>query len=367
MDDMRKKTNSEFVNEVKQLVGDSFIPLTSYNGNKVTVAFYHIDCGKVFYMSPNSFLRGQRCPKCGVISRTIKQTFTQGDFDKKIAKVNHGRYLVLSKYKSADTKLDVKCLKCGRIFHPIAHNLFRGTGCPYCNHSIQTPNDEFLSRVKQKNNGQFTFLDSYRGIDVKIRCRCNNCNYTWSLTPHDFYHIKGCPMCQTNHSYTTSEYRIKLFNIHGNEYSLVESYKPNRKLKFRHNKCNHEFLARSADMLERNTGCPYCNESHGESMVRHFLKLHNIIYKQQYKFNDCKYKQDLPFDFYLPKYRIAIEYDGIQHFQINHFGRTKSNFAIAKLRDHIKDWYCQSHNIQLVRIPYTVKTEKDIKSYLYML
>lgn len=363
---MKKKTNKEWLLEVLNLVGKSYIPLEPYRGSKENITIYHADCGHTFKITPNAFLKGQRCSFCAKIRRAIKQTHSVQWFVKQLQQKYGNRYCVVGNYVDTKTPVKIRCTWCNTTWDPTPNNLLRGYGCPRCAGRIVTQED-FEKRVRSKNNGQFTFLDSYRGIDVKIRCRCNNCNYTWSLTPHDFYRIKGCPMCQTNHSYTTSEYRIKLFNIHGNEYSLVESYKPNRKLKFRHNKCNHEFLARSADMLEINTGCPYCNESHGESMIRHFLKLHNITYNQQYKFIGCKYKQELPFDFYLPKYRIAIEYDGIQHFQINHFGRTKSNFAIAKLRDHIKDWYCQSHNIQLVRIPYTAKTEKDIKSYLYML
>ena len=120
-------------------------------------------------------------------------------------------------------------------------------------------------------------------------------------------------------------------------------------------------------MLNGGTGCPYCNESKGERDIRNILDKLGIKYVQQYRFNSCKYKRGLPFDFWIPQYRIAIEYDGIQHFQRNHFQRTVDDFREAKLRDHIKDWYCRSHNIFLIRIPYKVKTESRIKQYLYPL
>lgn len=361
---MRKKTNYEFVNEVKQLVGNSFIPLTVYNGNKVKVAFYHIDCGNVFYMSPNSFLRGQRCPSCGVISRTLKQTLTQKDFDRKIAKVNHGRYLVLSKYKFSYTKLDVKCLKCGHIFHPTAHNLFNGTGCPYCNHSMQIPNDEFVKRVKSKNGGQFRFLEPYVDTDTSILCHCNLCGYEWKVSPHTFFSMKGCPRCQTNHVYTRDEFQWKLDRVFKGEYELIEEYKPKTKLLFKHTVCNHTFYTNPALLLNDNTGCPYCNQPKGERYVADALNSFGINYIRQYRFDGCKYKRKLPFDFYLPELHIAIEYDGSQHYQVNHFGRDKKAFSIAKLRDYIKDWYCMTHGIFLIRIPYIVRSKHDIEVFL---
>lgn len=51
----------------------------------------------------------------------------------------------------------------------------------------------------------------------------------------------------------------------------------------------------------------------------------------------------------------------------NSFIPLTKSFKIAKLRDNIKTWYCQSHNLYLIRIPYTAKTKSEIAQYLYML
>lgn len=364
---MKKKTNEEFVSEVFQLVGDSFVPLTKYQGSKIKVAFYHADCGNMFYMTPNSFLRGQRCPKCGVIIRTIKQTLTPSQFKKRIDKINQGRYVILSRYVKCDDKLDVKCLKCNREFHPTGHNLLAGVGCPFCNHAVKLPKNEFNKRVREKNNGQFRFLDSYIDTDTKIRCQCKLCNFIWYITPHSFYHLKGCPMCQTNKAYTLSEFKRKLYLKRGSDYVLDDEYRSGEELVFRHTKCNHTFSAYPVSMLAGTRSCPFCNKSNGETIIISLLNSFNIDYITQYKFNSCKYKRKLPFDFYLPQLRVAIEYDGSQHFEVNHFGRTTELFKIAKLRDNIKTWYCQSHGIYLIRIPYKAKTKEQIKQYLYCL
>ena len=83
----------------------------------------------------------------------------------------------------------------------------------------------------------------------------------------------------------------------------------------------------------------------------------NIESKSQYTFEDCKFYNVLPFDFYLPQYNILIEYDGIQHFEpIDFAGKGKewamNRFIDCVIRDTIKNEYCKKNNIKLIRIPY---------------
>lgn len=55
------------------------------------------------------------------------------------------------------------------------------------------------------------------------------------------------------------------------------------------------------------------------------------------------------FDFYLPCYNAAIEYDGIQHFKQGHYGSLDETVR----RDCQKNSYCAENNISLLRISYT--------------
>lgn len=83
----------------------------------------------------------------------------------------------------------------------------------------------------------------------------------------------------------------------------------------------------------------------------------NISYVSQYKFNDCIDKKPLPFDFYLPTYNIAIEYQGEQHYNPVCFcsiskEQAENNLALTKKHDKIKKTYCESKNIDLLEISY---------------
>ena len=108
----------------------------------------------------------------------------------------------------------------------------------------------------------------------------------------------------------------------------------------------------------RDFRCPDCyTPSLGEVKVLELLDKLKIKYKTQHWFNDCRMKLPLPFDFYLPKYNVLIEYDGEQHYKPVNFGgisneRALDNFITTKIRDSIKTWYCQQNNIKLIRIPY---------------
>ena len=67
--------------------------------------------------------------------------------------------------------------------------------------------------------------------------------------------------------------------------------------------------------------------------------------------NKSKYR----FDFYLPDYNLAIEYQGEQHYRDNGFFKDK--LEVIQRRDEIKRKYCQENNIKLLEISY-----KDFKN-----
>lgn len=109
------------------------------------------------------------------------------------------------------------------------------------------------------------------------------------------------------------------------------------------------------EFLQNKKGCPKCNESKGEAGTREFLEINDIVYDYQKRFDDCRYINPLPFDFYLPIYNIAIEYQGDHHLKPVKFpGMTDEealdNFKAVQRRDKIKKEYCIKNNILLIEI-----------------
>ena len=102
----------------------------------------------------------------------------------------------------------------------------------------------------------------------------------------------------------------------------------------------------------RSCGCKRF-KSVGEEVIEDILTRNNISYYSQYRFNDCKNKRPLPFDFYLPDYNTCIEYQGEQHYKpIDWFEDTDDTFEARQIRDSIKRTYCNDNGISLLEIPY---------------
>ena len=70
----------------------------------------------------------------------------------------------------------------------------------------------------------------------------------------------------------------------------------------------------------------------------------------------------LPFDFYIEKLNIIIEYDGEHHFHPIDYWGGEEKYKITQENDEIKNTYCKTNGIELIRIPYTYTKEEIIQS-----
>lgn len=93
-------------------------------------------------------------------------------------------------------------------------------------------------------------------------------------------------------------------------------------------------------------------ESSLERQVRESLEQIGENFLQQHIFDECKNEMVLPFDFYLPDRKVAIEVDGIHHFKPLEFYGGAEQFKKQKIRDNIKNNFCADNGIKLIRIPY---------------
>lgn len=116
--------------------------------------------------------------------------------------------------------------------------------------------------------------------------------------------------------------------------------------------------------LERlhTTSCGCRKSSKWEIFIKEFLENNEIPFEYQKTFDNCKNTKNnrcLIFDFYIETLKVAIEYDGEQHYHsVDYFGG-EERFKIQQKYDDIKNKYCRDNNIKLIRIPYN-KNKNDI-------
>ena len=185
----------------------------------------------------------------------------------------------------------------------------------------------------------------YKNANSEIEILCPQ-NHHWITTWGKFQSKRRCPYC----SGKFNNYETIKEKIHSEEGYKLLSTNCNQLRDYVEVECNkgHKYFTIVAN-FQQGKRCPYCNESKGEKKIAKYLKDINIIYIPQHKFNDCKFKQLLSFDFYLPNENIIIEYDGEFHYKMI---MGYEEFMNGKIRDTIKNIYCQQNNIKLIRIPY---------------
>lgn len=263
----------------------------------------------------DNFQQGQGCYYCGIENSHNKAKLNYLDIKHEFDKRNFT--LISKEYVSARDYLQYICNKHKEkgIQKIRYYNLKNGYGCKYCGIESMVlkqskSHSEFLSDLDDKYK-EYDILCDYKNLKTKIKLRHKKCGYIWNVLPsYLLAHKQNCPNCMSN------------------------VYK-------------------------------------GESRIQKFLEINNIIFKKQYKFSECKNKQLLPFDFVIfnnDDIKCLIEYDGEQHYKPVNFGGISDECALAELsktkkNDKIKDNFCKTNNIELIRIPYW--EFKNIEDILY--
>lgn len=371
-----------FKDKVDELTKGEYELLGEYTKTHDKITFKHLKCNREFEMTPHNFLVGQRCPYCKYQSVKYggKKTFDQ--VAKEVTQLSKGEYKVLPPYKNSKTKMEFIHLACGNHFKMKFNNFQQGQRCPICSSKYRSKlrtmtNADFVKRVESTWGNEYTLLSEYVNSDTPIKVKHNKCGNIYMTRPADFIRGHGCLKCSyvkrspkigVNQRTPLSDVKKSIKDILGDQYVVLtkdSDYKGNRQhIKIKHLVCNTVYEAKYSDIQSHHTGCPHCNQSKGERLIFNTLAYH-------FNFSETKdfyYGYILPnrlhLDFYLPHYRLGIEYDGIQHFKpINYFGGIDSYLDIIK-RDKNKDTYCKDNHITLIRIPYTVTTNKEIVDIL---
>jgi hypothetical protein len=214
--------------------------------------------------------------------------------------------------------------------------------------------DEFINRSKATHNNFYDYsLVEYKRSNkkVKIICPMHGVFETEASS-----HLRGCIClkCSIENSRNTNFIeRSKL--IHDCYYDYSETKYTTAKFKVKIICPKHGMFEQRAESHLQGSGCIKCHQSSGEKLVSKYLKCQGINFIPQKTFTNCKGEtRVLPFDFYLCDYNIAIEYQGIQHYQMIPYWGQKT-FDKTKKYDNIKKEYCKKNNIYLIEIPYYEK------------
>lgn len=290
----------------------------------------------------------------------MSKKLTTDEFIEKAVQVHNYKFdYSKSKYINSKTKIDIICLQHG-VFKQVAAMHLTGQGCPKCNGKSKTTED-IINEFNKIHGDRYNYLFvKYKGAYDKVKISCS-IHGVFEQTPNDHLGGHGCSKCGKSENLTTKIFikKSEIVHDHKFDYSLSDYKNINTKVKII---CPiHGIFEQIPKVHMNGFGCKNCNESRGEKFIDNFFKNTNIKTIRQYSFKDCRYKLPLPYDFYLPELNTCIEFQGIQHYKpVKLFGGELA-FVECKLRDDIKQNYCNNNNINLVIVKYDDNIEEFLK------
>ncbi|MFW6029882.1 MAG: hypothetical protein ACOCRO_06465 [Halanaerobiales bacterium] len=282
-----KKTNEQFISEVRDLVHDEYTFLEEYKNAKISILCRHNKCKNEWYIAPNSFLQGRRCPECGRRSMIEKQSKTNKKFISEVLAAVGGEYIFLEKYKGFHEKIVCKHNICSHTWEITpADFLSGGKRCPKCQGVYQRNHDEFVEDVKKSMGEEYRVLSEFTITDDYILVKHLPCNTTYSArADHLLDGSSGCSTCmgdivREKLAIGIDELKKRVDELTSGEYSVLsDTYKNNKTpVKFKHNLKTCEYVFEMAPSHFINQGCR-CIECAKE--IRASKRRHSYSFVQQ--------------------------------------------------------------------------------------
>ena len=299
-----------------------------------------------------------------------KKKKTKEEFIKEATEKHKGKYdYTKVEYIGALKKVCIICPRHGE-FKQKASGHLSGYGCPKCGVEKQTLHGKkFIKKTREVHGDKYDYSKvEYVNNKTKVCIICPNHGEFWQ-TPADHLSGHGCTKCKGDKnreklSISKDDFIKKARKVHGDKYDYskvdyVNNYTKVCIICFEHG----EFWQIPNSHLNGN-GCPKCNSSKLEGIIRKFFTESGITFNEQYR---VKWLGKQSLDFYLPEYKVGIECQGLQHFEsVEYFGG-KEGLNECKKRDKLKFKKCQKHGIKLlyysdlgIEYPYEVFEDVDL-------
>lgn len=330
--------------------------------------------GYIVKVTPNSIYKNQSNP---IFSN--KNPYTIYNIKRFLFLNNISTMLLSTKYVNNTEYLEWQC-ECGNKFKVPWDRFLQGQQlCKKCarRNFFLIPIDKIKSDFAEKGYKLITTEPKTKKEKVEYICLKHEDKGIQSISLTKFYDAKqGCKYCAI-------EKNAEIRSIDKDEcekitiskgLNYIDSYVENGRtlIQFTCDKHIDKGLQYFSITQMRKTrcGCKYCNMSKytNEEKIDSLLKSWNISFERQRSFYECRDKNALPFDFYIPEYNTLIEYQGEQHYKIIQRGSMSEddaleNLALIQKHDKIKRDYCKINKINYIEIPYW--ENDDIENYIF--
>lgn len=309
----------------------------------------------IFYQDyAHHVLRGHGCPKCAG-----NKKLTEEEIIAKAKKVWGNTYLYDKSHPlSTHSKMTITCPIHGD-FEMTPHDHIDGKqGCPKCRYKRlwdtrgRLTVEEVKEKFRQVHGDKYDYSEftEYKNNRTKIKVICPE-HGEFMITPNSHLNGHGCPACSLKKMKEYSrleleEVKRRIREVHGDKYIIPDDFEYiNNRTKVKLICPEHGEFYQCPFNLWKGVGCPKCNKSKLEEEISLFLERNDFDFEEQKKFDWLK---NYELDFYIEKYNVAIECQGIQHFKpVEMFGG-EEQFIKQKQWDTEKKQLCEENGVKLL-------------------
>ena len=378
-------TKEDFENKLKELYGGKYELISEFIDHLTDVELFCHEkdfLGEehgIFKVRPIDIMKKiHGCPRCGGTKKLNTEEW------KKRANYVHNDFFIYDEktvYTGANNKITVKCPYHG-YFEIKANNHLNGYNCPMCikekiEHKItllpkinastkRLTNDEVKKRILEFHPDYDVSKVNYKNIRSKLVLGCP-IHGEFDIAAGKALIGRGCRKCAKNYPRDNELFIEDSKRVHGDDAFIYDDvdYKGNHiPVWLTCKKCGHKFSVDPANHITAMNGCPMCATSKLERLVKKMLDDHDVEFISQYKDG----LDGLRADFYIPKYNVAIECQGMQHFEPVKFHPSVTDEEVVEIfkkqveRDDKKNKLLNEQGIRLLYF-----TNCKVEDYRYPL
>lgn len=237
--------------------------------------------------------------------------------------------------------------------------------------------DEKMPELKLRER-----YDSWDGIKyyfIVLEMSCSNsetaCVVAYTVTNPHIYVRRFCEAIIRNKRYIAGEYvrgnhsqfktnfqswkneRIKeRLENHLSYFVIEEFHREKSRIWRRADEICQEWLQDRFRDEERSTYLrpvnPWKSEELMYTLIRKIFKKYNVIYQYRPFFLRSSFGGQMSYDVYIPKLKLAFEYQGQQHFQPVDFFGGEESFKLTQIRDREKQELSKINGVKLIYVNY---------------
>ncbi len=317
------KTLDQFIIDAKEVHGNKY----NYDEGKYEGAHIKlkIKCQKhgIFDQTPSSHLSGCGCSKCANEESSTNQRKSLEQFILDAKKIHEDLYNYDNVvYITCNDEVEIICKKHDK-FQQIPSVHLSGSGCNKCSIEERANNKrkslkQFIIEARNLHGDKYDYNSViYKNNNTDIEIVCNNHGIFYQ-TPSGHL-LYGCSKCGNESASFLKTKTLEQFisesrEVHGDKYDYSKVIYIQSDIKVEIICKIHGSFNQCPSKHINQNGCPFCKNK-TEGKVNDFLNTLSIPFIFQPKYDWCKNKTFLPFDFVIESLKLIIEIDGDQHFK----------------------------------------------------